>query len=73
MRAIAQAKVKAIAITMSRNKWAISETVGSVAGLWRYPVKSMRGERVEQADLTVRGLMDDRAYALIEADTGKVA
>jgi uncharacterized protein YcbX len=48
------------------------EMVGSVAGLWRFPVKSMRGERIDQAELTERGLVGDRAYALIEAETGKV-
>ena len=46
--------------------------VGSVAGLWRFPVKSMRGELLEQAELTAQGLVGDRAYALIDADTGKV-
>lgn len=51
---------------------AASEIVGSVAGLWRFPVKSMRGERIEQAELTVRGFVGDRAYALIEEETGKV-
>ncbi len=51
---------------------ATSEVVGSVAGLWRFPVKSMKGERLEQAELTERGLVGDRAYALIDADTGKV-
>ncbi len=48
------------------------QPVGSVAGLWRFPVKSMRGERLEQADLTGRGLVGDRAYALIDVATGKV-
>jgi len=52
---------------------ATTEVVGSVAGLWRFPVKSMRGERLEQAELTERGLVGDRAYALIDTDTGKVA
>ena len=46
--------------------------VGAVAGLWRFPVKSMRGERLEQAELTEHGLVGDRAYALIDANTGKV-
>jgi hypothetical protein len=32
----------------------------------------MAGERLEQAELTVRGVLGDRAYALIDADTGKV-
>lgn len=49
-----------------------SETVGSVAGLWRFPVKSMQGESIDQAELTSRGLLRDRAYALIDVDTGKV-
>ncbi len=46
--------------------------VGAVARLWRFPVKSMRGERLEQAELTEHGLVGDRAYALIDANTGKV-
>jgi uncharacterized protein YcbX len=46
--------------------------VGHVAGLWRFPVKSMTGERLEQADLTHRGLVGDRAYALVDVETGKV-
>jgi uncharacterized protein YcbX len=51
---------------------ATNEIVGSVAGLWRFPVKSMKGERIEQAELTKRGIVGDRAYALIDTDTGKV-
>ena len=50
----------------------MSEPVGSVAGLWRFPVKSMKGEPLEQAELTEHGLVGDRAYALIDLDTGKV-
>ncbi len=49
-----------------------SEVVGSVVELWRFPVKSMGGERLEEADITERGVLGDRAYALIETDTGKV-
>jgi MOSC domain-containing protein len=52
---------------------ATSGMVGTVAGLWRFPVKSMKGERLEKAELTEHGLLGDRAYALIDADTGKVA
>ena len=51
---------------------AINAQVGSVTGLWRFPVKSMRGERLEEAHVTERGLVGDRAYALIDNDTGKV-
>jgi hypothetical protein len=50
----------------------MSEAVGAVRALWRFPVKSMRGEKVEAADVTERGLVGDRAYALIDTDTGKI-
>lgn len=46
--------------------------VGSVGGLWRFPVKSMGGERLEQGEITEQGLIGDRAYALMDMDTGKV-
>jgi uncharacterized protein len=51
---------------------AINVQVGSVTGLWRFPVKSMRGERLDAAPVTERGLVGDRAYALMDNDTGKV-
>lgn len=50
----------------------MGEVVGAVKALWRFPVKSMRGEKVEAADLTEAGLVGDRAYALIDTETGKV-
>jgi len=46
--------------------------VGSVAGLWRFPVKSMQGEPIAQAELGPQGIVGDRAYALIDDETGKV-
>ncbi len=49
-----------------------SEVVGSVTRLWRFPVKSMLGEHLERAEVTDVGLLGDRAYALIDVDTGKV-
>ncbi len=50
-----------------------SELAGTVVTLWRYPVKSMRGEELNAAEITVRGLSGDRGYAVIDAETGKVA
>ncbi len=47
--------------------------IGTVASLWRYPVKSMLGEALHTADVTERGLLGDRAYAVIDAADGKVA
>jgi uncharacterized protein len=50
----------------------MSEAVGAIKALWRFPVKSMGGEEVEAADVTERGLVGDRAYALVDTETGKV-
>jgi uncharacterized protein len=46
--------------------------VGTVASLWRFPVKSMGGEQLEQAELTQTGVVGDRAYALIDVRTDRV-
>jgi MOSC domain-containing protein len=46
---------------------------GSVVGLWRYPVKSMMGEELNSAEVTERGLVGDRQFAVVDAATGKVA
>ena len=47
--------------------------IGSVASLWRYPVKSMMGEELNAAEVTARGLLGDRAYALVDSSDEKVA
>jgi uncharacterized protein len=41
--------------------------VGSIAALWRYPVKSMQGEALEAAAI------GDRAYAIREVATGFIS
>jgi uncharacterized protein YcbX len=46
--------------------------VGSVAALWRYPVKSMMGEELNSCDVTERGLLGDRQFAVVDRSTGKV-
>src|SRR6267378_2835905 len=47
--------------------------VGSVVSLWQYPVKSMMGEELNAAAVTERGLLGDRAYALVDSSDEKVA
>ena len=47
--------------------------MGRVVSLWRYPVKSMMGEELNEAEVTERGLLGDRAYALIDSSDGKAA
>lgn len=49
------------------------ELVGAIASVWRYPVKSMLGEELDASEISSHGLVGDRAYALLDKQTGKVA
>lgn len=46
--------------------------IGRVAQLWRFPVKSFQGERVESLDVGPTGVDGDRQWALIDGETGKL-
>ena len=46
--------------------------LGVLAALWRYPVKSMLGEEINASIVAQHGLLGDRAYALVDKETGKV-
>jgi uncharacterized protein YcbX len=52
---------------------AAQNELGSVVSLWRYPVKSMTGEELNATEVTERGLLGDRAYALVDNSDAKVA
>jgi uncharacterized protein YcbX len=47
--------------------------MGEVVWLGRYPVKSMGGEGLDEADLDASGVEGDRRYALIDEETGLIA
>ncbi len=42
--------------------------VGTVEQVWRYPVKSLLGERLQVAEVDRRGIVDDRRWALSDHD-----
>lgn len=50
-------------------------TIGSgrVKALWRHPVKSMQGEMLDSAWFDDKGMLGDRAYAVLDMVTGIVA
>ena len=50
----------------------MSEHVGSIATLWRFPVKSMRADSVASVEVGEGGIVGDRAYALVDEVTDKV-
>jgi uncharacterized protein YcbX len=45
-------------------------TVGTVSLLARYPVKSMRGEQLDRAEIESRGFVGDRQWAVYTPDGG---
>jgi len=47
-----------------------AHAAGQVAELWRFPVKSMQGERVDQLELGPTGVAGDRRYGLIDGASG---
>ncbi len=47
--------------------------VGVVDSLWRYPVKSMLGEKLDEVDVVSKGFLGDRAYALWDRETERIA
>ena len=51
----------------------MGEQIGTVAELWRYPVKSMGGEQLQTAAAGERGLAGDRGWAICDTETGKIA
>ncbi|MCQ3812709.1 MAG: MOSC domain-containing protein [Acidimicrobiia bacterium] len=48
-------------------------TTYSISELWRYPVKSMGGERVQSLELRTSAVVGDRRWAVRSAETGKIA
>ena len=41
-----------------------------VAEVWRYPVKSMLGEELNQAEVEPAGIQGDRQWAVVDAESG---
>ena len=49
-----------------------SDEAPTVVELWRYPVKSLQGERVEPATVQADGLAGDRRWGIRDEATGRV-
>ncbi len=46
--------------------------IGTIREIWRYPVKSMAGEKVEACEVAPNGLAGDRGWALRDESTGEI-
>ena len=42
--------------------------IGTIESLWRYPVKSMRGEKLDEIFVSFAGVMGDRLYGIVNGD-----
>ncbi|MEM7465474.1 MAG: MOSC N-terminal beta barrel domain-containing protein [Pseudomonadota bacterium] len=47
-------------------------TLGRVAEIWRYPVKSMRGESLENVNFGIGGITGDRGWAIRDEKSGEI-
>lgn len=47
------------------------ELIGRVSEIWRHPVQSMRGERLQAAAIDATGLRGDRAYGIVDPESGE--
>lgn len=63
--------VEKVRVGGGSSRVAAMSPVGSVAEIWRYPVKSMGGERLARSACATRGLHADRMWAVrdVERDT----
>src|SRR5438128_6074030 len=46
--------------------------VGHVREIWRYPVKSMAGERLDHGHVGAQGLWGDRGWAIRNESSGEI-
>ncbi len=51
----------------------MSETVGTIKEIWRYPISSIGGEGLDAASVGDDGIDGDRTHLLVDLDTGEVA
>jgi uncharacterized protein YcbX len=50
-----------------------ADFVGAISEIWRYPVRSLRGERLDRVAVSEAGVAGDRAFGVIDAETGQEA
>jgi uncharacterized protein YcbX len=51
----------------------LATIIGRIGAIMRFPIKSLLGERLEECAISSQGLHGDRALALVDQATGKIA
>ncbi|MFT5287607.1 MAG: hypothetical protein ACI8W3_000900 [Myxococcota bacterium] len=50
----------------------MSDAVGRIHTIWRFPIKSFQGESIQSTSLSESGIFADRVLALRNSETGKI-
>jgi uncharacterized protein YcbX len=67
------ARLKEVDTRPRRQRTAAGRQVGTICELWRYPVKSMLGATLDEVVVTPNGFLGDRAWALRDVESGRIA
>jgi uncharacterized protein len=67
------ARIEEVQSEAAHHRTPTGTPVGKIHELWRYPVKSMLGTTVSEVVVTQGGFLGDRAWALRDAETGRIA
>jgi uncharacterized protein YcbX len=67
------ARLTEVGTRPGRKRTAADRQVGTIRELWRYPVKSMLGTTLSEVVVTPNGFLGDRAWALRDVETGRIA
>jgi uncharacterized protein YcbX len=67
------ARVTEVGTKAGGQRPAAGTQVGTICELWRYPVKSMLGTTLREVAVTPKGFLGDRAWALRDVETGRIA
>jgi len=65
--------IKSESTELTSTYHATNATLDSVESIWRYPVKSMAGEKLQSVFVSDKGIIGDRVYAFVNEETNRAA
>ena len=65
--------IKSESTELTSTSHATDATLDSVESIWRYPVKSMAGEKLQSVFVSDKGIIGDRVYAFVNEETNRAA
>ena len=65
--------IKSESTELTATSHATNAALDSVESIWRYPVKSMAGEKLQSVFVSDKGIIGDRVYAFVNEETNRAA